>query len=177
MALITVPYTDPKTPGSLNHAVVREDKVNEFMTRLKQQGFRPLGPLTPVERCWPPKRRLQNRRRREYLSVAISHDEAGVVLFGYPRWREMAGRYSSHSRGSIAGELIDDLARLVFHDDGRLRLLRPLILIEGVNNSAGVLNGSRIVRQTRSLRIIDLFLIRLIPEGDDKGVTRHPQSM
>lgn len=53
MALIVVPYSDPKQPGSVAHALARRpEEADTIVTRLHQQGYR-AGPPMPVEPCWP----------------------------------------------------------------------------------------------------------------------------
>ena len=55
MALFVVPYTDPKSPGSVAHAIARtEAEVDKVVASLHQQGYR-AGPPMPAEACWPPK--------------------------------------------------------------------------------------------------------------------------
>jgi hypothetical protein len=55
MALLIIPYTNPKRPGSLAHAIARSDDVAAVVKRLQQQGYLP-GPPVAAEPCWPPKK-------------------------------------------------------------------------------------------------------------------------
>jgi hypothetical protein len=55
MALMIIPYTDPKQPGSVAHAIARtENEVDALVQSLQRQGYR-AGLPVPVEPCWPPK--------------------------------------------------------------------------------------------------------------------------
>jgi hypothetical protein len=73
-------------------------------------------------------------------------------------------------RLSIAGELIDNLARFVPDDDDRSGLIGPAIFQKLIYDCTSGPNGGLVARHERSFSIVD-FLIR-IRHGEE--VARHP---